>query len=126
MTKEKLEKIIILGLVLILSFSLASSQEKKALSFEHFIKIKRMSDPQLSPDGKQIAFVLTTMDLKDKKGNSDIWLVPSTGGQPICLVSSPQADFFPRWSPDGKNLAFIFNSKWHSSTMDNSRSRRRS
>jgi len=107
MTKEKLEKIIILGLVLILSFSLASSQEKKALSFDDFIKIKRISDPQLSPDGKQIAFVLTTMDLKANKGNSDIWLVPSTGGQPICLVSSPQADFFPRWSPDGKNLAFI-------------------
>jgi len=81
--------------------------EKKALTFGDFIKIKRLSDPELSPDGQQVAFVVTVMDLEKNKGNSDIWIVPASGGTATSLISSPAADFFPRWSPDGKTLAFI-------------------
>ncbi|MDD8020363.1 MAG: S9 family peptidase [Acidobacteriota bacterium] len=90
-----------------LNLALALPVDKKALSFDEFIKIKRLSDPQLSPDGKQMVFVVTVMDVQQNKGNSDIWLVPATGGKAVSLVSSSSTDFFPRWSPDGKTLAFI-------------------
>jgi dipeptidyl aminopeptidase/acylaminoacyl peptidase len=49
------------------------------------------------------------MNLEENKGNSDIWLVSAAGGQAVSLISSPAADFYPRWSPDGKNIAFISN-----------------
>lgn len=107
MVRRNLGKLMVLTIALSLCFSFTSALEKKALSFDDFIKIKRVTDPQLSPDGKQIAFVITVMDLEANKGNSDIWLVPATGGKPVCLVSGPNADYFPRWSPDGKTIAFI-------------------
>lgn len=107
MTRKIFQNFLVLLVSLSFMFTLAQAQDKKALAFEDFIKIKRVSDPQPSPDGKQLALVITSLSLETNRGNSDIYLVPATGGQPRPFVFSPAADFFPRWSPDGKNLAFI-------------------
>jgi len=93
--------------ILILFWSLNAYAEKRPLSFEDFIQIKRISDPQVSPKGDLIAFVVTEMDLEKNASNSDIWIVPTTGGKPWRLTSSPQSDSCPRWSPDGQKIAFV-------------------
>jgi dipeptidyl aminopeptidase/acylaminoacyl peptidase len=68
----------------------------------------RVSDPQLSPDGKLVAYVRTTTDPATLKRNADIWVVPADGtGAPKLLVGGDKAENTPRWSPDGKRLAFI-------------------
>src|SRR6516164_1366874 len=68
----------------------------------------RVSDPQLSPDGKLVAYVRTTTDPATLKRNSDIWVVPADGSTaPKLLVGGEKAENTPRWSPDGKHLAFI-------------------
>ena len=85
----------------------APAQSLKPLTFDDFIKIQRVTDPQPSPDGKWVAYVVTIMDKEANKGNSDIWIVPTAGGEPRRLTASPSADNTPRWSPDGKNIAFI-------------------
>jgi len=92
---------------LFISSCLLATSHLKAISFDDFIRIKRVSDPQLSPRGDLVAFVVTVMDKKGNRSNSDIWLVPTKGGEMRRLTSSPQADFNPRWSPDGKKIAFI-------------------
>jgi dipeptidyl aminopeptidase/acylaminoacyl peptidase len=85
----------------------ALGQARHPLAFDDFIKIKRVTDPQPSPDGKWIAFVITVMDKEANRGNSDIWIVPAAGGEPRRLTASPAADSNPRWAPDGKKIAFV-------------------
>ena len=71
------------------------------------MKLKRLSDPQLSPDGSEVAFVLTEVELQAATRNSDLWLVPLAGGEPRRLTANPGSDTRPRFSPDGRSLAFL-------------------
>lgn len=79
----------------------------KPIAFDDFIRVQRVTDPQLSPDGSRIAFVVTVMDKAANRGLSDLWIVPAKGGEPRRLTSSPASDTTPRWSPDGRTIAFI-------------------
>ncbi|MGB8952111.1 MAG: S9 family peptidase [Candidatus Aminicenantales bacterium] len=94
-------------LTIFTSFLLADAAATRPITFDDFIRLQRVSDPQISPDGKCIACVITKMDKEANKGNSDIWLVPISGGEMRRLTSSLHADFNPRWSPCGKKIAFI-------------------
>lgn len=70
-------------------------------------KLPYVSDPQGSPDGKWIAYTVTTIDsLKDKR-NTSIWMISWDGSQDIQLTASPEGESRPRWSPDGKYLSFL-------------------
>ena len=66
----------------------------------------RLSEPQISPDGKWIAYSVSTPDLETNHAIRDIWLVPAAGGETRQLTRGG-SDTRPRWSPDGKKLAFI-------------------
>ncbi len=74
---------------------------------EAMLKLKRVSDPQLSPDGTRIAFVVTEVNQEANSRANHIWLVPTSGGAPKPLIASAKSDDTPRWAPDGKRLAFI-------------------
>lgn len=103
-----MKKRIYVALVLLVIFPFLSAfPEKHAITFEDFMSIKRISDPQISPEGDLIAFVMTEMDLEKNSSNSDIWIMASDGGLPRRLTASHKADFSPRWSPDGEKIAFI-------------------
>jgi dipeptidyl aminopeptidase/acylaminoacyl peptidase len=87
----------------------ASAQQKRPMTPEDVIALKQVSDPQVSPDGRYIAYVVTTADMKEDAADPDIWLVATTGGSPVRLTTSNKRDAAPRWSPDSQRLAFISN-----------------
>ncbi len=72
-------------------------------------RLHRVADPQISPDGSQVAFVVTDPLKAENRTNSDIWLVSTRGGEPRQLTNSPRHDRHPRWSPDGQWIAFESN-----------------
>jgi dipeptidyl aminopeptidase/acylaminoacyl peptidase len=86
---------------------LGSMAEKRRLTSEDLYKLVFISDPQISPDGKQIAFVRSHIDEKSKEYRSNIYVVPTGGGEPRQFTSGPKSDTAPRWSPDGSKLAFV-------------------
>ena len=71
------------------------------------MKLRRLADPQASPDGRLVAYALTEVDLASGKRDTDLWLQPLAGGEPRRLTSSPASDSRPRWSPDGTRIAFL-------------------
>ncbi|HEU4888541.1 MAG TPA: S9 family peptidase [Thermoanaerobaculia bacterium] len=79
------------------------------LSVEDYATMPQVSAPRWSPDGKQIAYVLTKADLTKPISayDSDLWLIDADGKNDRRLTFANGADFRPRWSPDGTRLAFL-------------------
>ncbi|HEX5413107.1 MAG TPA: S9 family peptidase [Terriglobia bacterium] len=85
----------------------ALAQPRHALTFDDLMKIQRIADPQVSPDGQWIAYVVSTPDLDGNKMVSHIWRLPLAGGEPRQLTRGDAPDSRPRWSPDSKSIAFM-------------------
>ncbi len=94
-------------LCLLLSYSICLPQSRRAITFDDLIGFGRVSDPQVSPDGSLIAFVITTYNSDENTSNSNIFFVPLAGGTVRQLTTAKKANRDPRWMPDGKTISFI-------------------
>ena len=71
------------------------------------VDLDRISDPQVSPDGRRIVFVRRTTDLEANRGRTDLWMVSVDGGDLTQLTRHEASDSSPRWSPDGRAIYFV-------------------
>jgi dipeptidyl aminopeptidase/acylaminoacyl peptidase len=92
--------------VLVALGSLLIAQERR-FTVNDLLKVRRVSDPQVSPKGDLVAFTITDMDTTANRGNTQIYLVPLAGGEMRQLTNDENSSASPRWSPDGEKLAFI-------------------
>jgi dipeptidyl aminopeptidase/acylaminoacyl peptidase len=87
--------------------STAAAGAKRALTVDDYFRLKEVVDPQMSPDGKWIAYVVKTASLKDDKNHERIWMIAAGGGNAIAMTAEKVSSSHPRWSADGKYLAFL-------------------
>jgi len=99
-------RFLILFLALITFISPAVAQAKHPFTFEDMMKLKRVGEPEVSPDGKWVIFSVVDVSLEANTKTPHIWIVPTAGGQEREIIADQDADR-PRWAPDGERFAFI-------------------
>src|SRR5690348_10676435 len=102
-----MKKIQALLLLIFIFQSTANAQTKRSILPSDIYHMQDVSDPQISPDGNWVAYVLSSVDSVKDKRNKDIWMISWDGKQNVQLTNSPEDEASPRWSPDGKYLSFL-------------------
>jgi len=90
-----------------LSYALYATAQTKPFKPADFDKIPTVSDPQLSPDGKWVAYSVSEVDTAKDKRVSHLWMQSWDGKESLALTHGDEAASVPRWSPDGKYLSFV-------------------
>ncbi len=70
-------------------------------------RLRAVSEPEISPDGKWIAYEVRSADPKEDRNETDLWMTSWDGKQSLRLTTSKGSETSPRWSPDGRYLAFL-------------------
>ncbi|MBX6363513.1 MAG: S9 family peptidase [Gemmatimonadetes bacterium] len=91
------------ALVLAVVAPVRAQQPTNRLTLGEYLEFEQVSDPQLSPDGRQIVYVRRSIDKMNDRWESAIWIMNADGSGNRFLVEGGS----PRWSPDGRRLAYI-------------------
>ena len=94
-----------LAVVLLLPAALAA-QAPRAMQPNDWYRLTTVSQPAMSPDGRQVAFTVTTVNEKENKRHQEVWMVPTAGGDAVRYTAPGYESSGPRFSPDGKYLFF--------------------
>jgi dipeptidyl aminopeptidase/acylaminoacyl peptidase len=98
----------------ILAWNLAASAAfagKPPFTFDAMMKLARIDDPQLSPDGRLVAFTVEAVDMPNNAKTSNVYVVPLESGAPQRLTTEGTANYRPRWSSDSERIFFVSDRK---------------
>jgi dipeptidyl aminopeptidase/acylaminoacyl peptidase len=96
----------VLLLVLVSASALLAQTTRHPLKLEDIHRFRDVRDPQVSPDGKLVAYVVGTVDIKEDKSAAHVWVASLDGQSDRQMTFSQDSEGSPRWSPDGKYLSF--------------------
>jgi dipeptidyl aminopeptidase/acylaminoacyl peptidase len=88
-----------------------TAQTKRHLGPDDYYRMRQVGDPQISPDGKWIAYTVSTMNRELDRRETQIWTVDWEGTQSLQMTYGPESASSPKWSPDGKYLSFLSSKK---------------
>lgn len=97
---------VVLGIIVPAIWITALPAAPKPWTLDAILDLKTVSDPEITPDGGKVAYVVHARDARRNAYSSEIWIVPAAGGPAQRLASPHFSDTHPRWSGDGR-LAFL-------------------
>lgn len=103
-----MRKLMVVSCFLIFSHTaFTQTAQKSAFTIADLYRIKSVSDPQISPDGRHIVFTVTDYNLERGTSNTEIYVMNSDGGDLRQLTRDSGSDYSPRWAPDGQSLLYV-------------------
>src|SRR5215469_6744657 len=81
--------------------------QSRPFDVQALLALVRISEPQISPDGRMVAFTVQSIDIDANKKRKNIYVVPVDGGAAHQITNTGENNERPRWSPDSKRIAFI-------------------
>src|SRR5918998_1229109 len=106
MYRRRLSVISLLLICACVSSLVAQTVARRPMKVDDMSRFRNVSDPQISPDGKWVAYVVNSTDVKEDKASSHIWMVGIDGSNNRQITFSNESENSPRFSPDGKYLSF--------------------
>ena len=82
-------------------------QDGRPLEVQDMVAIKRVGNPVVSPDGRWVAYTVGTSSLEAGESGTRIWMVSTSGGDPMPMTAEGYSASNPGWSPDGRYLSFV-------------------
>ncbi len=92
--------------VLFASPALAAGNGRRVPSVDDLLGVRTLAGTQISPDGRHVVFGVGQADFKQDAFVTQLWLVPTAGGEPLQLTRGAKSAESPRWSPDSRWIAF--------------------
>ena len=103
-----MKRLVAIVAVLLVGLCSVALSQNRSYTVDDLLKVRRVSDPQLSPDGRHVAFLIGDVNFSDNRVVNQIYVTPAGGGGELKrLTDGKTSSSAPRWSPDGKTIAFI-------------------
>jgi Tol biopolymer transport system component len=104
-----MKRLFITPIIAFICLQVCYSESQRKLTVDDYFLIPQLSSPQVSPDGKWVAFEAKQFDAKKNSTNVDIWMVATNGGSPIQLTTHLKKDSSPKWRPEKNSITFLSN-----------------
>lgn len=114
-----MKRLIFLLLIALFAVESASAQNAQ-FTIQELLKVRRVGDPQISPDGRIVAFTIGDVNLPANRVVTQIYTVSIDGGTIKQLTDGASSNSSPRWSPDGKKIAFTTGGQIYTMDADGS------
>ncbi|MFT6722902.1 MAG: Tol biopolymer transport system component, partial [Flavobacteriaceae bacterium] len=100
-------KTLLIFLCFLSSLDINAQNTQQAITIDNLLALKKVSDVQISPDGKWVAYTVLENDLKKDKSLKRVYKIAITGGDPIAITGREFSASQPKWSSDNKYLSFL-------------------